>query len=385
MDRLIISVVIPYKQRLRNLKTVLASLAEQTLPRSRFEVVVGAMEYATDYVEACREFADRLEIVTVMAGGEWNCSRARNMALRQAGGEIILFLDADMALPTQCLESLYDRYYADGQDACVLGQLVGYDNLSPRAGHADEDLPYSHYRELLAGLESTPGLRTDRRWLFEPLVLPWTIVWSGMVALRAATVRRHALWFDEDFRGWGGEDQEWGYRIAATGTPIVRGVDVLGLHLPHERDVASNMAAFDANKGYFLSKWPALDVELFRAFDGWEANRRHAELSREVAEALPTGGRLGVVRGAIEGADTLVIGARIEAAAETPAAEVQKLFDPGAPVRALPLVGLALPFPDGSVDSCRVLEPALGLSEPYRDAVLREAARVSRSGVATPA
>lgn len=46
---------------------------------------------------------------------------------------------------------------------------------------------------------------------------------------------------------------------------------------------------------------------------------------------------------------------------------------------ALPLGGLALPFTDGDVAKCVVTAAIAGLAEPYRNAVLSECCRVSRS------
>jgi glycosyltransferase involved in cell wall biosynthesis len=382
MGELAFSIVIPYKQRLRNLRIVLSSLAEQTLPGSRFEVVVGAMEYAEEYLELCREFAGRLNLVTVMADGEWNCSRARNMALRQAAGEVIVLLDADVALPERCLESLYDRYFATGQNVCVLGQLIGRDGLTDVE---EADLPeQTHHRERLAELDAASGLRGDKRWRFDPVVLPWTIVWTGFVALPAAAVRRHDLYFDENFWGWGGEDLEWGYRVGASGTPIVRGEDVYGLHLPHARNVAANFRTCGVNKDYFLAKWPVLEVELYRAYECWEANRRYDEARSEVAGATGDSSlRLGVARGTVDGADTLLIGAVLDEQGRIHDGEHDALFDAGAPDVVLPLVGLALPFDEHSVSECLLLPPVLRLGAPYRETVLREAERVARR-VVTP-
>ncbi|MEU8353067.1 MULTISPECIES: glycosyltransferase family 2 protein [unclassified Streptomyces] len=378
MSELQFSVVIPYKQRLRNLRVVLASLAEQTLPADRFEVVVGALEYAHEYLSLVEEFAGRLNIVTVMAGGEWNIGRARNLAIRQASGEVVVLLDADVALPRGCLSSLYDRYYADGGNVCVLGQLIGHDGRTDAPAETGDLPEHTHFREILADLEATPGVRRDRRWLFEPVVLPWTIVWTGFLAVNAATVRRQDLYFDEEFRGWGGEDQEWGYRVQAGGTPIVRGEDVFGLHLPHARDVSENFRTFDANKSHFLAKWPVLDVEMYRRFDCWETNRRYPDAAREASRAAGGGGRrLAVARGTVGGADTLLLGAVVDERGRLDDPETGALFDTGAPDRVLPLVGFALPFDEGSVQECRLLPPVLRLAEEYREAVLKEAERVS--------
>jgi glycosyltransferase involved in cell wall biosynthesis len=380
MGEPVLSIVIPYKQRLQNLRVAFASLADQTMARSRFEVVVGAMEYSSAYVELCQEFAHRLNIVSVLTDQEWSRSRARNLGLRQVSGEVTMFLDADMALPTRCLQSLYDRYFGRGQEVCVLGQLIGYDFLAhtPLGSHAVPS--YDQYQALLAELEAKTGVCEDDRWKFDPIVPPWTMVWTGLVALPTATIRRHGLLFDENFLGWGGEDQEWGYRIDATGTPIVRGADIYGLHLPHYRDVPANLEVFADNKRYFLSKWPALDVELYRAFNSWEANRRIAGLRREVAAVAADGGNLGVARGTIDGADTLVVGTVLDPQAQIRDATLRAQFGngSGSAARVLPLLGIALPFPNHSVETCRVLPPILALSEQYRTMVLREAARVSR-------
>ncbi|MGX6601641.1 glycosyltransferase family 2 protein [Micromonosporaceae bacterium Da 78-11] len=377
MDSPAISIVIPYKQRLDNLRLVFASLAEQTMDRDQFEIVVGAMEYSPEYLALCQEYAERLSIVSVMVDRRWNTSHARNIALRQATGRTLVLLDADVALPPGCLQSLQDRYFAAGPPACVLGQLIGYDNYATT--EVVDASPFSRHRVKLAELDATRGLRQDQRWQFEPVRLPWTLVWTGFVAVPADVVRRHHLFFDEDFEGWGAEDQEWGYRLAATGTPIVRGDDVYGLHLPHARDAERNFATFDANKWYFLAKWPRLDVELFRASDSWVANREIPELRAEVSRALDGDGQtLGVARGTVGGVDVLVVGVALDDQSDTDDPEVELLRGSGFPDRTLPLVGLALPFADGEVGECRVLPRIMRLGERYRDMVLGEAARVAR-------
>ena len=43
MNKFKISVCIPYKQRLENLKIVFEALVNQTMPSSEFEVIIGAM------------------------------------------------------------------------------------------------------------------------------------------------------------------------------------------------------------------------------------------------------------------------------------------------------------------------------------------------------
>ncbi|MBB5080129.1 glycosyltransferase [Nonomuraea endophytica] len=376
-----VSIVIPYKRRLHTIRGTFAALAEQTMDPSRFEVLVGAMEYEPEYVAACRDFPT-LGIRTVMTGEDWNTGRARNLPLPLARGQVVVFLDADMALPPGLLDRLYDHYFQHGQNVCVLGQTLGYDEVVESDVAEAEALPYSHYRQVLADLEAGPELRADPRWTdaYAPAFarFPWAFTRTGLVALPAATIRRHDLTFDQGFHGWGPEDQEWGLRVARTGTPIVLGRDIYGLHLPHHRDVAANGATAWRNNRYYLGKWPRRELELALAYGWLGADEVYPAVERELA-----GNPLSVVRGLVDGTDMLVVGAPIADRAQVPhTPELSSLFDGRAPYDVLPLAGFALPYGDKSVDECRILPPIQRLSERFQDTIVREAERVSRKLVA---
>jgi glycosyltransferase involved in cell wall biosynthesis len=388
MSDLQISVIIPYKQRLESLKAVLSALADQTMDASRFEVVVGVLEYSEGYVAACREFADRLQITSVLADVDWNVGKARNMAMRQANGKITVLLDADMVLPGHVLSTLWSEYFANGKNVCVLGQALGYScvvedlggnaELSMASVDSGELQPYEHYRELLRDLKEADLLWDDDRAVLDWVPMPWALVWSGLVALPTATIREHRLTFDEDFRGWGSEDQEWGYRIHLSGTPITLGENIYAMHLPHERDAEANRASYRLNSRYFLRKWPTLQVEVSRAFGWQEGNRLFGEIEGEMRAAVGEEGcTLGVVRGPAEGEDLLLVGAWVDAARSYVDADALAWFDPGADLEVLPLIGMALPYADQSVSRCRVLPAIDDLSGQYRDLVQAEATRVA--------
>ncbi|MFF3504295.1 glycosyltransferase family 2 protein [Streptomyces sp. NPDC003247] len=374
-----LSLAIPYKQRLGNLRLVLEALAEQTLDSSEFEVVVGAMEYSPEYTALCRDFQDRLNIVSVLTSRDFEIPRARNLAMRQALGEVIVQIDADTLLPPDALRNLYDRHFSFGQDICVVGQVVGYGN-NDRDVDEVRALPYAHYRDALARAGDLAADPKDPRFRAEH-VIPWAFAWTGLIALRADTVRRHGLFFDETFRGWGVDDLEWGHRISASGTPIVLRSDVYGLHLPHTRDMRANQRTESANYRRFLDKWPGPDVELAHAVGDVEANRLYLDFLTELRGAAGGAGRsLGVARGTADGADVLVVGAVLDEEGRLVDPAPAALFDGRGP-RVSRLVGLALPYEDKSVAECRVLPPVLGLSPRYRDAVRAEVDRVAKSVV----
>ncbi|MER7165443.1 glycosyltransferase [Micromonospora sp. NPDC000207] len=385
--RLKFSIVIPYKQRLATLRLVFASLAEQTLGRDEFEVVVGAMEYSPEYVTLCREFEDRIDVVSVLTGEEWNVSRARNLAIRHASGQVLLLLDADMALPANGLRHLYDRHFAHGQNICVTGQAIGYHDVVDSDVADAQVLSWDTYRDRMARVETSGDVRGDVRWTpeYAPAIarFPWAFVGTGLVALPLDVVRRHDLLLDEGFRGWGPEDQEWAFRVSRTGTPIVQADAFFAVHLPHPRDVAANGATAWPNNRYYLAKWPRLDLELALAFGWLEADRCYPEVERELAGAAGPGRSLAVVRGDVDGRDVLVVGARVETGSGTPEPEVAALFDTVRPVQTYPLAGFGLPYPDDDVEECRLLPAIDGLGQRYREAIHREAERVARK-VAAP-
>ena len=210
-------------------------------------------------------------------------------------------------------------------------------------------------------------------------MIPWAFGWTGLIALPLATVRKHDLFFDEDFRGWGVDDLEWSYRICASGTPIVLRPDVCALHLPHPRDMAANRRTEARNFRRLLRKWPGPDVELATAFGDFDANGLYLGFMQELRLAAGGSGHsLATLRGRCRGREILVAGAVLDAQRHLVEAELLTRFDDRNEVEVLPLVGLALPYADENVDECRLLPSLARFSAKYAEAIRAELGRVSR-------
>jgi hypothetical protein len=204
-------------------------------------------------------------------------------------------------------------------------------------------------------------------------VIPWSFAWTALIAVPAALIREHELYFDLDFHGYGVEDLEWAHRLTTTGTPIVMGADVYGIHLPHVRSVAANQRTEAVNYRRFLRKWPGIDVELAGAFGDFEANARCRDYTDQLRAAVGTdhaGGSLAVLRGEVDGVSTILIGAVVDA-------EGNPLEPKPEGFEVLRLTGLALPWNDGEVEQARVLPPVSRIGEPYQERILAEARRVA--------
>lgn len=377
-----LTVAIPYRQRLDNLRIALEGLARQTMDMTEFEVVVGAMEYSADYVTACRSYLDRLDLVSVLSPREFDIPDARNLAMRQASGRVVVHMDADTLLPAGALQNLWDRHFAFGQEACVVGQVVGYGNNNDGDVDTVQIHPFGHYEQRLDELGTALDRPEDPRFQAEH-VIPWAFAWTGLIALPMDTVRRHGLYFDQDFRGWGVDDLEWGYRICRSGTPILLRRDVYALHLPHLRNAAANQVTEAGNYRRFLRKWPLPDVELAHTFGDVAANELYLDLLHDVRRAAGGHGcTLGTAAGSAGGRRVVVVGAVLGADGHPFDPAVLAGFDDAAPVEVLPLLGIALPYAAGSVDECRLLPPIATLAPRYRDAVEREVDRLTTATAA---
>jgi glycosyltransferase involved in cell wall biosynthesis len=370
-----LSVCIPYKARLDNLAIALEALARQTMPGSDFEVIIGAMEYSTELIAVCAGFRDRLNLVTACSSREFHIPRARNLAMRNAVGDVIVQIDADTMLAPEALQRLYDHCFAFGQRVCAVGQVVGYDNNTGGDIESVEVRPYGEHLAALRSMASAPGWPADPRFQVEHNI-PWAFAWTGLIALPAAAVAAERLYFDESFRGWGNDDLEWGYRVCASGLPIVLRADVYGLHLPHPRNSTANRLTGKANADRFLRKWPARDVELVHLAGDTRANGLWPSYRASLARASDAAA-LGVAVGAADGGTALLIGLPLDDADKPVGREHLRHFDARADVQILPLTGIALPFEPGEVASCRIGPRIRLLPDTYRDAVMAEAERVS--------
>ena len=374
-----LSVCIPYKAREHNLGLALGALSAQTLDRDEFEVCIGAMEYSDDFLAQCRRYLDRLDIVSVMSGREFHIPRARNLAMRAATGEVVVQMDADTLLPPHALAELYDHHFAFGQQVCVVGQVVGYGNNED--GDSDEvvALPYRDHLDALEAMRSADDWPHDPRFK-TPQAIPWSLAWTGLIALPRSSVHERRLWFDESFRGWGVDDLEWSYRVCKSRLPIVMAADIYALHLPHLRNAAANRITERGNYDRFLTKWPSRDVELAYTIGDLRANQEWIQYCADI-RSLSGPETLGVE---IEHRDDVVsvrVGVLISA---------DELDDEGRWLRGsadpqitrMPLTGLAVPLPSASVDRLHVSSTALALPPRWAELLMVEARRLVRDGAA---
>ena len=374
-----ITISIPYKQRIDNINLVFQALNEQTMNKNDFEVIIGAMDYCENFIKLCKYYINKLNITVILSPAEFSIPWARNLAMRQATGKIIVQMDADTLLPPNTLQNLYDTHFSFDQKNCIVGQVVGYENNNE--GHITQvDVqPYESYKKALFDLEAYKGEPRDIRFQVHHAI-PWAFGWTGFIAIPLDIIRKNDLYFDETFIGWGVDDLEWSYRICKSGTPITLSESIRAMHLPHARNPDENSKTETLNYRRFIRKWPSTDVELSYAFGDTQANSIYLNFISERNKIFSyLKGSLGIIHGYVNSISTLIIGAQFDESGILLNTDIIKQFDNYTSLYTAPLIGMGLPFQDKEIQECRVLNTITNFSSKYLNKIYKEAHRASQT------
>lgn len=186
-------------------------------------------------------------------------ARARNQGWKNAAGEIVIFIDADILVKADFLREL-DRCYALNPDLLVIGLRLMLPEPVDVTKIRDQSVfdEYRFDRERFSMLEA-------RHFAFERfgynaaiLYHPWLFVYSSNMAVPRRRLEEMGG-FDENFKGWGLEDNELGYRLYQSGVKIVINSRLEVLHQFHgpknELHLSGNQnTEYQHNFSYFLAK-----------------------------------------------------------------------------------------------------------------------------------
>lgn len=191
------SVIIPTYNRRQLLQRTLMSLADQTYPAGRFEVIVvddGSTDGTEDMVQALN-VPYPLHYVRQPNQGR---AVARNTGVRAAASDLLIFLDSDVAVARQFIEAHVRAH--DEPMRVVKGPVI-------------------HVSTLDAPLDTEPKLSDMSRAFF--------------ATANVSVARRHfeeAGFFNETFREYGWEDLEMGDRLRDLGLRSYTADQARGYH-----------------------------------------------------------------------------------------------------------------------------------------------------------
>jgi glycosyltransferase involved in cell wall biosynthesis len=244
-----ISVVVPAYNASRTLELCLKSLAATDLPPIECIIVDDGSTDST--VEVARRYGAKV----LSTGGRKGPAKARNQGAREATGEVVFFIDADICLHRNTLSRVANGFAADpGVDA-----IIGSYDDSPE----QQDV-LSMYRNLMHRYVHQHG-RTQA-----------STFWSGCGAIRRSVFLEHGG-FDESYRRPAIEDIELGSRLVAKGHRIVLDRNLEVKHL--KRWTFLNLVKTDIfDRGM---PWTELILR-----DGNMPNDLNIQLSQRVSVAL---------------------------------------------------------------------------------------------------
>lgn len=227
LDTVGLSIIVPTFNRSKILDITLACLVNQNTSY-KYEVIVADDGSKENLELVTRKYEDKLDIKLVRQKdyGYQLCA-VRNLGLRTAKYEFVAILDCDMAPNTLWVES-YMRQLVKNDAIALIGPRKYVDTHHLKAKEIlsnpklIENLPEVLSNNKTAAKdvgEVTLDWRLEHFKNTEDLRLcdsPFRYFSGGNVAFAKKWLSISG-WFDEEFTHWGGEDNEFGYRLYRAG------------------------------------------------------------------------------------------------------------------------------------------------------------------------
>ncbi len=199
-----ISVVIPVHNAALYLERCLEAVANSQF--TNFEVIV-VDDGSTD---STLEIAKRFDVIPLSTNGAWGPASARNLGARHARGKILLFVDADVVVPSSALKIVAEAFQRDSELAALFGS---YDDTPPWKN------VISQYKNLL------------HHYIHQISSPDATTFWTGLGAIRKSVFVSVGGFNEKRFRRPSIEDVELGYRLRQAGLKILLDKRLQGKHL----------------------------------------------------------------------------------------------------------------------------------------------------------
>ncbi len=244
------SVIIPTYNNQNHLRVVLNHLYRQTVGLDQFEIIIvddGSTDQTQELVlNHIRNFSKRCNLKYIyfprsqqrtMGDGQYRAGISRNLGVKNAVGDILCFLDSDIVVPPQYLQSVDGAL--EHSDAIQARRV----NLSQAASHLE--LKYSQ-------IDSQKDLIKDEHYWEEfNKISDWHSIpynWK-YVCTHSFSIKKELFWkvggLKRNFIFYGFEDTDLGYRLVKMGFKLHL-LDLRVYHLFHE----DNRSEFRNLKSY---------------------------------------------------------------------------------------------------------------------------------------
>jgi glycosyltransferase involved in cell wall biosynthesis len=240
-----VSVVIPTWNRADLLALTLDKIQNQTVPRDFYEVIVIDNE-SSDHTQAVLEQKSRtFSNLKAFSQSKRGAAATRNIGIRAAKGEIVLFIDDDILAEPNLIEAHW-KYHQTHPGSSIVGGVV-----TPWKDCTDPFLRYLRDRGIFNPYSIACG------------PMDFSYYHTGNVSTPRA-VLNDVGGFNEQFAIYGMEDIELGYRIERHGSRIMHGPEAKALHQYYP--TCQQFIQRCEQAGYSLGKMIELHPELRSRF-----------------------------------------------------------------------------------------------------------------------
>src|SRR5215475_15214082 len=242
-----VSDVIPTKNRSALLAVAVERIESQTVSREHYEVIVIDNDSSDDTRTVLEQTAKTYRNFRFGVQEKPGAAATRNAGLRLASGDLILFIDDDVQAEPSLVEAHLDAHQKN-QNASVIGAVS-----MPWGDTSDPFLRYLRDHRILNPYTPSKG----------------PIDFSYYHTCNVSTPRRMLLdvgGFNEDFKVYGMEDIELGYRLELAGCRMLFSEEAHAVHyrFPGYRDFIER----SEQAGYSLGQLIRLHPELKKRFVG---------------------------------------------------------------------------------------------------------------------
>lgn len=272
------SVIVPTYNRAQLVEKTIQALIAAAGARTDLEIIIvddGSTDHTAEVV--CSGFtAAQLTYIRQPDRG-FRAARARNSGLRVARGSFAVLIDCGVIVSNDFFSALDDAN-AFGSEAIVF-PVTGFSNDNTNDDALRRAVDAAPTRCDLARAIAREGAFTDiRERVFRlcrddlgALPAPWAIAWTCCLAV-PRNGPLGAVFFDEAFVGWGGEDLDFALQLALAGAEFRVERRAAALHLPHEKSAASNTRSSTVNKEYLHAKHDREETAVLRAVSAIDLN-----------------------------------------------------------------------------------------------------------------
>ncbi len=226
-----ISVLIPTWNRPTLLLMTMNSLRMQDIDKSQLEIIIADRGKVQETRRIVKPFLSDLNIKLIpIKNQDDNVSYTRNIGIRAASNELLVMIDCGVICPRSFLSAHNKTHQLSPIPSVTIGPAYGlfltneddfWRSINPCDCPLPKDLP-----------KNVGDIRISRMGYCDQT--PWREFWTVNCSVRKDILERVGL-FDENFKGWGFEDIELGYRLHRLGLNFVFNLEAWCLHYPHPR------------------------------------------------------------------------------------------------------------------------------------------------------